>query len=165
VTAVTALLTVSAQAQPSQPPFRPEIPRTWADSAIESLQVPLANPRYTPVPISANYYYRLPVRPIQELPYLPPKQATGGLYGMVEEVAKLALPSGWTSTAAIHASLVSGLPAKREKSAGHGAKVAAYRHRNFARRGLFTLPWLQTKFLHIATARFRQPRHYPPQSR
>jgi hypothetical protein len=28
VTAVTALLTVSAQAQPNQSPFRPEIPRT-----------------------------------------------------------------------------------------------------------------------------------------
>lgn len=79
VTAATALLAVSAQAQPNQPPFRPEIPKTWEDSAIESLQVPLANPGYSPVPISADYYYKLPVRPIyKSYPiYHPSKQPAG----------------------------------------------------------------------------------------
>lgn len=39
----------------------PEIPRTWDDEAIATLEVPLANPVGSPKHVSADYYYRIPV--------------------------------------------------------------------------------------------------------
>ncbi len=44
--------------------FRPVIPRTWDDAAIQTLEVPLAHAQSSPVHVSASYYYRIPVRPI-----------------------------------------------------------------------------------------------------
>jgi hypothetical protein len=44
----------------------PVIPKTWDDEAITTLEVPLANPVGSPKHISADYYYRIPVRPIYE---------------------------------------------------------------------------------------------------
>ena len=46
------------------PRFKPDIPRTWEDGAIASLEVPLANPIGSPKHVSADYYYQIPVRPI-----------------------------------------------------------------------------------------------------
>jgi len=42
----------------------PAIPRTWVDAEISELEVPLADPIGSPKHISAEYYYRIPVRPI-----------------------------------------------------------------------------------------------------
>lgn len=42
------------------------IPRTWDEQAIRTVQLPLANAAYTPVPITADFYYRMPVRPVYE---------------------------------------------------------------------------------------------------
>src|SRR4051794_11435934 len=44
--------------------FRPTIPKTWVDEAIASLEVPLATPEASPKHVSAEFYYRIPVRPI-----------------------------------------------------------------------------------------------------
>ena len=43
------------------PGFALEIPRTWEDEAIATLEVPLANPVGSPKHVSADYYYRIPV--------------------------------------------------------------------------------------------------------
>ena len=43
---------------------RPVIPRTWDTQAIESLQLPLADPTLSTKLISSAYYYSIPVRPI-----------------------------------------------------------------------------------------------------
>ncbi len=40
------------------------IPRAWEDAALRSLEVPLAYPAASPIHISSDYYYRIPVRPI-----------------------------------------------------------------------------------------------------
>ena len=48
----------------AQPPYRPEIPKTWDAAALESLEVRHPNPRYSPVAVPADYYYRVPVRPV-----------------------------------------------------------------------------------------------------
>ena len=40
------------------------IPRTWDERALQSQQIPLANPAISPKHISADYYYRMPVRSI-----------------------------------------------------------------------------------------------------
>ncbi|HVX65510.1 MAG TPA: hypothetical protein VHA11_02850, partial [Bryobacteraceae bacterium] len=42
--------------------FQPEVPKTWEDSAVASLEVPLANPRYSPAHLSFEAYYRIPAR-------------------------------------------------------------------------------------------------------
>ncbi len=40
------------------------IPTTWNDSAVRTTQLPLANPAFSPEPVSADFYYRMPVRPV-----------------------------------------------------------------------------------------------------
>ena len=44
--------------------FQPTIPRTWKDADVLSLEVPLANPRFSPVHILEEQYYRIPERVI-----------------------------------------------------------------------------------------------------
>jgi len=41
--------------------FTPEIPNTWVDEEMESLELPLVQPEYSPKSISASYYSRFPV--------------------------------------------------------------------------------------------------------
>lgn len=57
------------------------VPRTWDDSMIASSQLPLAEPGATPVQISGDYYYRIPVRPIYKSYriYAPGKEPPGYL--------------------------------------------------------------------------------------
>jgi hypothetical protein len=50
--------------KPSAPEFSPTIPKTWDDVAMASLEVPLAEPKASPKHVLAEYYYRVPVRPI-----------------------------------------------------------------------------------------------------
>src|SRR3954468_16604330 len=42
----------------------PAIPKTWDDKAIDSLELPLPHPGFSPVHVRADYYDRIPVRPI-----------------------------------------------------------------------------------------------------
>jgi hypothetical protein len=44
--------------------FVTSIPRTWDDTAMATLEVPLADPVGSPKHVSADYYYKIPVRPI-----------------------------------------------------------------------------------------------------
>lgn len=44
--------------------FRPVVPHMWDDQAMATVEVPLANPIGSPKHVPANYYYRIPVRPI-----------------------------------------------------------------------------------------------------
>jgi len=64
-----------AQVQPE----RPEVPRTWDDAAMASLEVPLADPKGSPKHVPATYYYRIPVRPIykQYIVYAPGHEPSG----------------------------------------------------------------------------------------
>src|SRR5687768_2516040 len=41
-----------------------EVPRTWDDEALASMEIPLANAESTPKHVSSDYYYRISVRPI-----------------------------------------------------------------------------------------------------
>jgi len=67
------------QAQQTGKVITPAIPRTWDDQAMASLEVPLADPAGSPVHLSADYYYRIPVRPIyKSYPvYVPGKEPAG----------------------------------------------------------------------------------------
>ena len=44
--------------------LHPAIPRAWDNAAMATLEVPLADPIGSPKHVSAEYYYRIPVRPI-----------------------------------------------------------------------------------------------------
>lgn len=70
---------VGIRAQNPDRVFRPDVPRTWDDKEIASLEVPVANPVDSPKHVSADYYYRIPVRPIyrQYAVYAPGKGPVG----------------------------------------------------------------------------------------
>jgi hypothetical protein len=55
------------------------VPRMWDDAAMATLEVPLANPVGSPIPVSAEYYYSIPVRPIykQYAVYAPGREPAG----------------------------------------------------------------------------------------
>src|SRR5580658_4944480 len=57
-----SMIAVAVMFAVTAPP--PNIPRTWRQSDVDRLEVPLANARYSPVHISEEDYYRIPVRPI-----------------------------------------------------------------------------------------------------
>jgi hypothetical protein len=57
------LLTILASLSSGQQPTN-VIPKTWDTNAIESFQMPLADPRVSTKFISSSYYYSMPVRPI-----------------------------------------------------------------------------------------------------
>jgi hypothetical protein len=66
-------------AQHTKPAGRIEVPKTWIDDEIVALELPLADPAASPKHISADYYYRIPVRPIfKSYPiYAPGKEPQG----------------------------------------------------------------------------------------
>jgi hypothetical protein len=55
---IAVLLPVPLAAQP----FRPEIPKVWDDVALEAMQVPLAQLKYSPSRCHRReFYYKIPV--------------------------------------------------------------------------------------------------------
>ena len=79
-------------------------PKTWDDQAVASLEVPLANPAYSPVHVTSDYYYRMPVRPIyKSYPiYAPGKRPAGYLDWLKQQepeiifdAAKLKTEADW----------------------------------------------------------------------
>jgi len=59
--------------------FLPDVPKTWDDQEMAALELPLAKPVGSPKHVSADYYYRIPVRPIyKSYPvYVPGHEPTG----------------------------------------------------------------------------------------
>lgn len=71
--------------------FRPQIPKTWDEEEINSLEIPLSHPEYSPKHISADFYYRIPVRPIyQSYPvYHPDREPPGYMEWLKQREPKL----------------------------------------------------------------------------
>src|SRR5215470_6242257 len=95
--AIFALATAHAliyggRAQNSERDGSPGVPRTWDDEEVASLEVPLANPRYSPVHVSSDYYYRMPVRPIyKSYPiYAPGKEPLGYMDWLKQQEPEIA---------------------------------------------------------------------------
>jgi hypothetical protein len=59
-----AILFLATASLSAQPLYHPEIPKTWDAVALASLEVPHPDPRYSPVAVPVEYYYRVPVRPV-----------------------------------------------------------------------------------------------------
>jgi hypothetical protein len=64
-----------------------QIPRTWDDGEIASHKVPLADAAASPKEVTADYYYRIPVRPIYKgYPvYAPAHEPTGYLEWLTKQ--------------------------------------------------------------------------------
>src|SRR5262245_33108643 len=59
-----AIFIGSGSARKSNDSWKPDIPKTWVDAEIDELELPLADPIGSPKHVNAEYYYRIPVRPI-----------------------------------------------------------------------------------------------------
>lgn len=93
-----AVVAASGAEQPSTAPsptgmnrqgterFTPEIPKVWDDTIIASLELPLCEPAYSPKQIKADYYYKIPVRPIyRSYPvYRPDREPPGYLDSLIQ---------------------------------------------------------------------------------
>ena len=104
LTAVTIAIANPA-GQNGQQDATPQIPKTWDDQAMATLELPLADAAASPVPVSADYYYRIPVRPIYKTypVYHPGKEPSGyfeRLTGLEPEIvsfdfANFKTPEAW----------------------------------------------------------------------
>jgi hypothetical protein len=74
-----AVATAAAQQVPET--WQPQIPKAWVDSEIAGLEVPLARPEGSAKHVSAEFYYRIPVRTIyRSYPvYAPGREPAGYL--------------------------------------------------------------------------------------
>ncbi|MFN7945878.1 MAG: di-heme oxidoredictase family protein [Blastocatellia bacterium] len=69
----------NGQAQTTDRAFTPAIPKMWDDQAMAALELPPADPAVSRVHVSADYYYRIPVRPIyKSYPVYAPGQEPEG---------------------------------------------------------------------------------------
>ena len=56
-----------------------QVPRVWTQAAVDSLEVPLTNPKYSPVHIREEAYYRVPARIIyRNYPVYTPEREPAG---------------------------------------------------------------------------------------
>ena len=74
-------LVVAGGNAPRAQPARAEIPRTWVDAEVADVEVPLAHAEASPVHVTADYYYKIPVRPIyRSYPIYAPGREPAGYY-------------------------------------------------------------------------------------
>ena len=67
--------------------FHPEVPKAWDDAAIATLEVRLANPIVSAKHVSADYYYKIPVRPVYKMYpiYAPDREPKGYMDWLLHE--------------------------------------------------------------------------------
>src|SRR5580658_9485451 len=90
---LTALLAVSALAA--------DIPRTWEKSAVDTLELPLANREFSPSHIEEAAYYRIPERVIYKsyTVYAPGREPAGYAEWLKTVEPEVAFDSSRLSTA------------------------------------------------------------------
>src|SRR4030095_14455100 len=59
--------------------WMPQIPKTWDEEALQSMELRMPDPAASPKYISSDYYYRIPVRPVYKTypVYFPEKEPSG----------------------------------------------------------------------------------------
>ena len=63
-TRLALLVSLSGGVASAEQAFRPVIPRVWDEQALRDMELPVVVPKYSPRPVSADYYYKIPVRKI-----------------------------------------------------------------------------------------------------
>src|SRR6185312_3705932 len=83
-----------------------DIPRTWEKSAIQSLELPLANKEYSPVHIDEASYYKIPERVIyKSYPVYAPGREPAGYQDQLKaaepvvafDASKISTPEQWVA--------------------------------------------------------------------
>ena len=79
VAAGSVSLIDAGQIHKALPAFSPAVPRFWDDAAMAEVVLPLADPAASPRQVPADYYYRIPVRPIYKSypAYAPGREPAG----------------------------------------------------------------------------------------
>jgi hypothetical protein len=97
---VISVFVHSGQAQIASPAFSPTIPKVWDDEEMTGLEVPLADPAASPRHIPAEYYYRIPVRPIYKSypAYAPGKEPPGYLGWLKRQEPEMAFDAAKLKT-------------------------------------------------------------------
>ena len=109
-----ALLLVLSSVAPSQPPqdypFHPDIPRIWNKSVFHDMELPVVVPQYSPQPVPAAYYDRIPVRTIyKSYPIYAPGRMPSGYLDRLKalepetavDTAKLQTKDDWLRAGAL----------------------------------------------------------------
>lgn len=100
---------VRSQAQKSSEVPR-TIPKTWDDQELVALEVPLADPNFSPAYVSSEYYYRIPVMPIyKSYPIYAPGKEPPGYWESLEkqkpetifDASKLKTEEDWIKAGAL----------------------------------------------------------------
>ncbi|MGH9453928.1 MAG: hypothetical protein ACRD2O_08165, partial [Terriglobia bacterium] len=66
--------------------FHPTVPQVWDDGTLGTLELPLADPKYSPVEVSWDYYYRLSERPIyKSYPVYAPGHEPPGYFAWLKQ--------------------------------------------------------------------------------
>jgi hypothetical protein len=106
VAALVCVLAGRGQNQAAVAAWKPEIPKTWDERDLATYDVPLANPAATPRHLSAEYYYKIPVRPIfKSYPVYHPGREPAGYFERLKTVEpetafdpdKLHTEADWTA--------------------------------------------------------------------
>jgi hypothetical protein len=67
--------------------WTPQIPKTWVDDEMTTLELPLADPAGSPRHIPADYYYRIPVRPVyKSYPIYAPGREPAGYQSLLSRL-------------------------------------------------------------------------------
>src|SRR5579863_4616930 len=70
----------------ADPPFRPSVPQAWDEGTVANLQLPLAEPKHSPVEIPWEYYYRIPRRLIyKSYPVYAPGHEPAGYFEWLKQ--------------------------------------------------------------------------------
>jgi hypothetical protein len=92
----------SGRAQGTTPAISPAIPKVWDDAEMATLEVPLAQAAASPKQIPADYYYRIPLRPIYKsyAVYAPGKEPLGYLEWLKQQEPETAFNASELKTEA-----------------------------------------------------------------
>ncbi|MBB5060485.1 hypothetical protein HDF16_005221 [Granulicella aggregans] len=92
---VAAFWMVIAPAQTKRVNQPPVIPKTWDDKAMNTLEIPLANPVGSPKAVPAAYYYQIPLRPIyKQYPVYAPDREPAGYMDRLKQLEPIILWDG-----------------------------------------------------------------------
>jgi hypothetical protein len=81
-----AILAIRGSAQKKTTTWQSNIPKTWVDAEMAELEVPLADPAGSPKHISAEFYYRIPVRQVyKSYPIYHPDKEPAGYFDWLKQ--------------------------------------------------------------------------------
>ncbi len=83
---VVASMLVAASRLGGAERFAPKIPRTWDAAELATSELPLADPKASPVHVSTDYYYSIPIRDVyKSYPIYRPDREPSGYFEWIKQ--------------------------------------------------------------------------------